>query len=198
MVGADPKIRALEKRFKSATPTLVLNKKGMFDYDERPEKQCVNHFENVSFTTKDMLTRNLIAHFGSEENIGFYPESVLYDDLSDRGNVETKYYKSLLASLTRLLLHQHHQETVLGNIDWIKGALLLLVLVLPILTTSLALQPHKTDKETASVIKFIAEQHANFDVVDKKTAWLVCETFHRDLRDEVARLPPIQKEWFLL
>ena len=68
----------------------------------------------------------------------------------------------------------------------------------PILTRSLALQPHKTDNETASVIKFIAEQHANFNVVDNKTAWLVCETFHRDLRDEGARLPPIQKEWFLL
>ena len=60
------------------------------------------------------------------------------------------------------------------------------------LTTSLALQPHKTDKETASVVKFIAAQHANFDV-DDKSAWLVCETFHRDLRDEMARLPPLQK-----
>ena len=90
VMGADGKIRALEKRFKNATPTLVLNKKGMFDYDQRPEGQRVNHFENVSFTTKDMLTRNLIAHFGNESNIDFYTESVLYDDLSDRGNVETK------------------------------------------------------------------------------------------------------------
>ena len=120
-VGADPKIRALEKRFKNAQPNLILNKKGTFDYDDLPDGQVINHFENVSFTTKDLLTRNLIKHFNNER-IPFYPESILYDDLYDKGNVEEKYYQSLIASLTRLMLRQHHEEIVLGNIDWIKGS----------------------------------------------------------------------------
>ena len=78
VVGADPKIRALEKRFKEATPNLVLNRKGTFDYENRPDGQVINHFENVTFTTKDLLTKSLLKHCG--ENTKFYPESVLYND----------------------------------------------------------------------------------------------------------------------
>ena len=119
VIGADSKTRALEKRFKEATPNLVLNRKGTFDYENRPDGQVINHFENVTFTTKDLLTKSLLKRCG--ENIQFYPESVLYNDIKDRTEVEEKYYKSLLISLTSLILDRHQEENVLGEIHWLKG-----------------------------------------------------------------------------
>lgn len=50
----------------------------------------------------------------------------------------------------------------------------------------------KSDKDTAKVVDYLAEQSDEFDVTDL-TCWKFLAAYHRDLRDETHRLSPLEK-----
>ena len=47
LIPRDPRVKKLEKRFKSTIPRLIMNKKGTFDYSKLDSKTKINHFECI-------------------------------------------------------------------------------------------------------------------------------------------------------